>query len=264
MASKTITADEIIALAKKQVGVKESPAGSNNVKYNTAYYGKAVKGSAYPWCCAFIWWLFMKLDASKLFYNGKKTAYCPAVVSWAKSKKIWKKNTEGKKGDLVLFNWRGGSTAEHIGIVIKKNSDGTYQTIEGNTSVSSNDNGGTVMIRTRNKSCILGFARPKYATKDKKETSKHTSTETSKPSTTSKSIPKLAASDPVLKKGSKGTQVKYLQQDLNYVMGTKLAADGDFGNGTYNTLVSFQKKYKLTADGIYGNGSKAEMKKHLK
>lgn len=257
-----ITAKKIISLAKKQVGVKESPAGSNNVKYNTAYYGRPVKGSDYPWCCSFIWWLFKTLDASNLFYDGKKTAYCPAVVSWAKKKKIWKKNTEGKAGDLAFFNWSGGTTAQHIGLVIKKNSNGTYQTVEGNTSVTSNDNGGAVMIRTRNKSCILGFARPKYAAETKKET-KPVTTETSKPSTT-KSIPKLAASDPLLKRGSKGTQVKYLQQDLNYVMGTKLAVDGDFGTATYNALISFQKKYKLSVDGIYGNGSKAEMKKHLK
>ena len=36
------TANEILAVARKELGVKESPANSNNVKYNTAYYGQEV------------------------------------------------------------------------------------------------------------------------------------------------------------------------------------------------------------------------------
>ena len=27
-------------------------------KYNTAFYGREVSGRAYPWCMAFIWWVF--------------------------------------------------------------------------------------------------------------------------------------------------------------------------------------------------------------
>ena len=56
----------------------------------------------------------------------------------------------------------GKGRASHIGIVEKANKDGTYTTIEGNTSKSSDDNGGAVMRRTRSKSVIRGFARPAY------------------------------------------------------------------------------------------------------
>lgn len=77
-----------------------------------------------------------------------------------------------------------------------------------------------------------------------------------------KNIPKLAT--PTLKKGSKGTQVGYLQQDLNYVMKSGLKVDKVFGNSTYNALIKFQTKYKLTADGIYGPKSQAKMKSLLK
>ena len=49
---------DIVNAALAEVGVKETPANSNNVKYNTWYYGKNVSGSAYPWCAAFISWLF--------------------------------------------------------------------------------------------------------------------------------------------------------------------------------------------------------------
>ena len=78
-----------------------------------------------------------------------------------------------------------------------------------------------------------------------------------------KRIPALASASPNLKKGSRGEQVRLLQQDLNYVMCTHLDADGIFGANTYNVLKSFQSRYGLAADGIYGNNSKAIMSKAL-
>ena len=38
------TAEKILEIARSQIGTKESPAKSDNVKYNTAYYGRAVSG----------------------------------------------------------------------------------------------------------------------------------------------------------------------------------------------------------------------------
>lgn len=78
-----------------------------------------------------------------------------------------------------------------------------------------------------------------------------------------KRIPELASASQNLKKGSRGEQVRLLQQDLNYVMGTNLSTDGIFGNNTYEALKSFQSRYGLAADGIYGNNSKAMMSKAL-
>ena len=43
-----MTAERILSAARAEIGVKESPANSNRVKYNTAYYGRAVSGSAIP------------------------------------------------------------------------------------------------------------------------------------------------------------------------------------------------------------------------
>ena len=78
-----------------------------------------------------------------------------------------------------------------------------------------------------------------------------------------KRIPGLASASPNLRKGSRGEQVRLLQQDLNYVMGTHIDDDGIFGANTYNVLKSFQSRYGLTDDGIYGNNSKAAMAKLL-
>lgn len=152
-------ASTIIKKAVSYLGTKENPANSNKVKFNNDYYGRVVSGSSYPWCCTFVWDIFKMCDASDLFFGGKKTAYCPDVENYYKKHDRW--HSTGQAGDLCLMDF-GKGRASHIGIVEKANSDGTYTTIEGNTSRSSDDNGGVVMRRTRSKSVIRGFARPDY------------------------------------------------------------------------------------------------------
>lgn len=156
-----IYASTVLNIAKRELGTAEKPANSNNVKYNTWYYGKTVSGPAYPWCAVFLSWIFSKAGALSLI-DGRKS-YCPDIENYFKKMKRWYKNTEGKAGDICLMDF-GKSRASHVGIVERRNADGTYTVIEGNTSVSSNDNGGKVMRRTRLKSSIRGFGRPAYDT----------------------------------------------------------------------------------------------------
>ena len=59
-----------------------------------------------------------------------------------------------------------------------------------------------------------------------------------------------------LMKGDKGTDVKTLQENLNYLGYNCGNADGDFGVKTDTALRNFQKAYKLTVDGKYGATSK--------
>lgn len=157
-----MTAEKIIDKAREYIGVKEVPAGSNKVIFNTVYYNRVVSGSAYPWCCVFVWYVFKECEASDLFYDGQKTAYCPTVAGWAKKNNLTISKTEGRKGDIVLFDWNKDGVADHIGLIEYQNNDGTYITIEGNTSVTSNNNGGEVMRRQRSTSNIYMIVRPKY------------------------------------------------------------------------------------------------------
>ena len=53
----------------------------------------------------------------------------------------------------------------------------------------------------------------------------------------------------MLKKGSKGNDVKELQKKL------RVSADGIFGNNTKNAVKKFQKSNRLTADGIVGKST---------
>lgn len=64
-----------------------------------------------------------------------------------------------------------------------------------------------------------------------------------------------------LRKGASGQHVKDLQNMLNSA-GYKLSVDGQFGNNTYNALVSFQEKSGITADGIAGSGTYSKLKSY--
>lgn len=151
------SAAKVLKIARAEIGTKESPRNSNKVKYAKEY---GMNGQ--PWCAMFVWWVFKKAGCPELFYGGKKSAYCPTIADYyiAKNQTVYK--DEGKPGDIVLFDWNKNNSSDHIGIIEKKNSDGKYGTIEGNTSLSNNSNGGQVMRRTRKKSEISWICRPNY------------------------------------------------------------------------------------------------------
>lgn len=151
------SASDIIKLARTQIGVKENPKGSNKVIYNTEYYGREVSGSPYPWCCAFLWWLFNTAGVPELFYGGKKTASCTTLMNYYKG--VGQFSTVPKIGALAFYNWGKGSIAYHIGIVTATTSTG-IKAIEGNTAIGNDSNGGEVMERTRTFDQIIGFAYP--------------------------------------------------------------------------------------------------------
>lgn len=235
-----MTTKEVLALAKKEVGVKESPPNSNNVKYNTWYYGREVHDHdisptiTYPWCCTHVVWLY-KSEPNLI----KKTASCSDLMRWCKANGLIV--TDPQPGDWVFmkFNNKSSALAEHVGLVID-NSTWNIQkkliTHEGNTSVTSNDNGGCVMERVRSKSVIVAFARPMY-------------TDTVKSVKVANTIG--VKDKPTIKMGSKGDWVKVAQARL-VINGYNIEVDGDFGPKTKEAVIKFQTSYGLEKDGIIG------------
>ncbi len=57
----------------------------------------------------------------------------------------------------------------------------------------------------------------------------------------------------LLKRGSTGSDVKKLQEQLNKVMNCNLEIDGIYGSKTYSCVVKFQDANNLTTDGIVGD-----------
>lgn len=62
-----------------------------------------------------------------------------------------------------------------------------------------------------------------------------------------------------LKKGDRGSKVKFLQYGLRILCCSPGTIDGMFGEGTYGAVVKFQQKYDLSADGIVGSGTWGKM-----
>ncbi|MDO4314297.1 MAG: CHAP domain-containing protein [Oscillospiraceae bacterium] len=158
-------ASDLLALARGELGVGESPAGSNCVKYNTAYYGREVRdtaGTKYPWCVVFLWWLFREAGAPELFYGGGRTASCGTLMGYAKTHGLFVSGGY-VPGDLVFLRFSAKQAApEHIGIVRDVRADGALVTIEGNTSPENDANGGQVRQRVRPAWQAVGGYRPAY------------------------------------------------------------------------------------------------------
>ena len=129
--------------------------------------------------------------------------------------------TDPQPGDIVFFKFKtNGRRTNHVGIVVSVQGKNNLTTIEGNTSMTSNDNGGRVMERRRTMKNIVAFARPEY-----EDASNY---------------------HPTLKKGSKGNSVAVLQTIL------EIDVDGDFGPKTKEAVIQFQKAHNLKPDGIVG------------
>lgn len=228
------TAAQIIATAAAEIGVTESPSGSNNVKYNTAFYGQAVSGSAYPWCAVFVWWVFKQSNALSLFRGGSATATVKDIYTYYNARGMV--YTAPKAGDIVVFD--SPDFIRHTAIVESVNGS-TYTTIDGN---SSN------MVK-RNTHTVDGtalFCRPAYD-----GATSGGSTGNSGGTTTY----------PTLSSGSSGSDVKEMQKKLlllHYDCGSA-GADGDFGSGTLAAVKAFQSANGLTVDGVCGPNTHAKL-----
>lgn len=152
--------EKLLSVARNELGTKESPAGSNRVKYNTAYYGREVSGDSYPWCCVFLWWCFREAGLGQLFFGGARTASCGALANWAKRNGRFVAK-DYQPGDLVFLRF-SGDAIQHIGALERVNGDGSLITIEGNTGAGIDANGGEVQRRTRALRYAAGAFRPKY------------------------------------------------------------------------------------------------------
>ena len=163
------TARQLLDIALAQLGTKESPAGSNNVKYNTAYYGREVYDglweTTFPWCVVFLWWCFREAGASALFYGGDKTASCGTLLGYYRARGQTVTDGDYQPGDLLFYNFTGGSDPEHVGLC-ESFGGATVMSIEGNTGIGNDANGGAVMRRSRTLGQIVGAARPLYEMED--------------------------------------------------------------------------------------------------
>jgi hypothetical protein len=131
--------------AVAEIGVKESPANSNQVKYSQWY------NMIGPWCAMFCTWCDQTGEApTKSFVKGQYYAYVPYIVYDARmGYRGLSITSDPQPGDLVCFDWDRNGEYDHIGIFEKWVNSNQFKCIEGNTSASNQSNGGEVMRRDR-------------------------------------------------------------------------------------------------------------------
>lgn len=155
----------VIEVAMAEVGTTEYPKNSNNVKYNTEYYGHEVSGSLFPYCVVFLWWVFKHANESLAFFGGAKTASCGTLLYWYDQNGMTVDKSDIKPGDIVILNFSGTKETQHCGLVTDVLSPTVFKTIEGNTTPGeegSQDNGGSVAVKTRYSYQVVGVCRPDY------------------------------------------------------------------------------------------------------
>lgn len=214
----------------------------------------------------------------------KKTASCVDLLEWFEA------NHQIVEfplpGDIAFYKYKTNNRrTNHVGLVTSVNSIDDYKNTEGNTSLNSNDNGGSVMIRNRSRKNLVCFARPKY--KDVAQINRLLAIASGEvgmkeypPNSNNvkyntwfygrqvqgANYPWCCAFisylfweleggssniNPTLKMGSKGPDVKRLQELLNK-KGYQLKVDGDFGTLTQAAVKNFQRVHSLTDDGVVG------------
>lgn len=160
----------ILATAAAEIGVRESPTGSNRVKY---WLSEKPSFNGQPWCAGFACWVYRRngisVNAVLDGITGNNPYYTPYLESAARRLGLWYTGVP-RPGDMVIY---GNSKlaygtvigtdssgnkiiakAVHVAIVEKWiSSTGRVQEIGGNTSdgmSGSPNNGGGVYRNVRN------------------------------------------------------------------------------------------------------------------
>ena len=125
--------EKVAKVALGEVGVAESPPGSNSgMKVRAYQMSTDLGGTGWPWCGAFVSWCY-------------KMAHCPDDNLTSASTQLTYE-TAVQKGAIIkapkigaMICWPG----THIGIVVENLGGGFVRTVEGNSSDA-------VSVRTRN------------------------------------------------------------------------------------------------------------------
>ena len=256
MSAKAI--QKLINIATNEIGYLEKKSNSNldskTANAGSANYTKYWRDAApnYQgsfWCAIFVDWCFRQAFGVD---NAKKLLKHSPFINCGTISNLFTRHANPQVGDIVVF-YKSGKGFYHTGIVVEVNGD-QFKTIEGNTSGASGviDNGGGVCKKTHYNSNLPGtkFLRPDYSiVSDTESNTENTKVETEE-NTVNIEIP-------VVKKGSKGKEIKTLQRlliSLGYSCGTS-GVDGDFGSATDKAVKSYQSAKKLDVDGIVGKAT---------
>lgn len=274
---------QVVSQAAQWVGLKE--ADGSHKKIIDIYNSQAFPPRGYKlkytdaWCAAFVTAVGVQLGISHILYPECGVEKMTAL--YKKMNRFRKADTHSPKpGDLVVYDWDGGGSGDHIGIVEWVRGS-KLTVVEGNYK-----NAVTRRELTVGSASILGYCVPDYTDaegavnsvktvqqylniffcaglhidgicgrKTKKALISALQTELGVTADgiigpiTEKAMKKI-----VLGRGCRGETVRILQM-LLICAGYKLSADGIFGSRTENALRTYQKRTGLAPDGLAGKNT---------
>lgn len=145
--------NEILRIAEKEIGQTEKPANSNKTPY-----GKWFGLDGVAWCGIFVSWCYAQAGF-QLPKIGFLKGYAGCQTAVAYFKKVNQITKDPVEGDIVFFDWNADGRYDHTGLFVKWINDKEFQTIEGNTAVGNDSNGGNVMKRVRKNKNVI-FVHP--------------------------------------------------------------------------------------------------------
>jgi hypothetical protein len=251
------SANQVEAVFRSKLGVKESPAGSNRTEFG-AWYGM----QAVPWCAIFISWGFYTAfrgngDTSPLegIRTPKGFAYCGDVIAHAK--KQGRFQPEAKRGYIVVYDFPGNADRfDHVGWVswVDPADRKHFRALEGNTAASasgSQSDGGMVVEKDRrnDQGYVHGFYDVPYTGTGAAPAAP------AKPGGAAWPGRVITLTSPF----TRGSDVVAVQARLNYrrtTMGeswvNQLAADGIYGPASAAAVREYQNRHRLDVDGQVG------------
>jgi len=134
---------KIVQTAIGELGYSESPPESNMTKYGEFYGMNGV-----PWCAIWVSWVYAQTNIPLGHIDSDKGMYyTPSALNHFKQN--GEVVTSPLPGDIVFFDWQGDGKVDHVGLFLQDYDKISFFSLEGNTAIGNNSNGGQVMLRLR-------------------------------------------------------------------------------------------------------------------
>ena len=250
MPKDAVTADTIIDIMRGWIGLSRKN-GTHKViidLYNS--HKPLARGYKVTYqdnyCATTVSAAFIKANAVDLI-GGTECSVQKMIENCFKPKGIWDEDgkTKPESGWIITYNWNDKTQpndgwADHIGVV-ESATDKIITVIEGNY-------GGDVKRRKINvgDGRIRGYAVPAYESKKEGYSGKYPA------------LPERGW----FTIGDKSDDVKLVQKLINWIAGTKLKVDGDYGVKTEAAVKKAQKILGVTVDGEFGKQTLNAAKKY--
>jgi peptidoglycan hydrolase-like protein with peptidoglycan-binding domain len=233
-------ATDVLAVARRYLGVHETPAGSNDQRFGVWYGMNGV-----PWCAIFS--SFCLYTAGYRFPDAttrKGFSYCPSIVAWGQ--KHSRISRTPHLGDLAVAV--DGNRPHHVELVSRTpKGDGTFTSIGGNTGAANLSNGGEVLEHSHTIGTAWVFVSPYY-------------TAPARPAVQHKAGPVKHAAGPVTRNLAltspltSGNDVGWVENRLRQLgyLPKGYKATKQYGPKVHDAVAHFQTDKDLVVDGVCG------------